>query len=95
MDLSLNETHPSALIAGRPQILTSSVTIIIIIVTSTFTLAASYYEWKLFIIPLGLTCWFLLTKFPEIALGCLMVVGTFKGAPQLEGSTIDLTVVHA
>ena len=93
MDLSLNETHPSALIAGRPQILTSSVTIIIIIVTSTFTLAASYYEWKLFIIPLGLTCWFLLTKFPEIALGCLMVVGTFKGAPQLEGSTIDLTVV--
>jgi len=36
---------------------------------------------------------FLLIRFPEFALGCLMVVGTFKATPQLGGSPIDLTVV--
>jgi O-antigen ligase len=30
---------------------------------------------------------------PEIALGGLMVVGTFKGAPQLNSSPIDLTIL--
>lgn len=93
MSLPLNQTHPSALADGRSQFLTASLTVIIVIVSAAFTLAASYYGWKLFIIPLGLIGWFLLTKFPEIALSCLMVVGTFKGAPQLEGSPIDLTVV--
>jgi O-antigen ligase len=93
MDLPLNQTHPSALVDNRVQFLTSSVTTIIVIVSAAFILAASYYGLKLLIIPLGLIGWFLLTQFPEIALGCLMVVGTFKGAPQLEGSLIDLTVV--
>ena len=92
MSLTLNQTYPSALVGRRAHLLTSSATIIIIVVFTAFTLATSYFGLKLFFIPLGLVCWFFMTKFPEIALGCLMVVGTFKGAPQLEGSLIDLTV---
>jgi O-antigen ligase len=93
MSLTLKQTHPSALVASRAHILASSVTIIITVVFTAFTLATSYFGLKLLLIPLGLVVWFLMTKFPEIALGCLMVVGTFKGASQLEGSLIDLTVV--
>ena len=93
MSLPLSQTHSSALAGSRAQILASSVTIVIIIVSTAFTLAASYYGLKLLLIPLGFMGCFLLIRFPEFALGCLMVVGTFKATPQLGGSPIDLTVV--
>lgn len=93
MSLPLNLAHPLARVNKQAQVLTSSVTLIIIIVSITSALAATYYGLKSFFILLGLIGLFLLFRFPELALGSLMIVGTFKGAPQFEGSLIDVTVL--
>jgi len=49
--------------------------------------------WKVVAIVVALGGGLLLVRFPEIALGCLMVIGTFKAAPQFDSLPVDPTLV--
>src|SRR5271157_5560489 len=49
--------------------------------------------WKIIAIVVALGGGLLLVRFPEVALGCLMVIGTFKAAPQFDSLPVDPTLV--
>jgi O-Antigen ligase len=49
--------------------------------------------WKIIAIVVALGGGLLLVRFPEVALGCLMVIGSFKAAPQFDSLPVDPTLV--
>lgn len=93
MLLQLDRSHFSAPGEKLECFITWSVIISIIISCITLALVIPYYGLKSLLVLSGVGCLFLLTRYPEIALGSLMVVGTFKGAPQLDNVPIDLTIL--
>jgi hypothetical protein len=49
--------------------------------------------WKIIAIVVALGGGLLVVRFPEVELGCLMVIGTFKAAPQFDSLPVDPTLI--
>jgi O-Antigen ligase len=80
---------PGAVAASRSlwtAVLAISISMAVVVGTSLWGLSA------LAVFP-AIAAGLLLLKYPEIALGALMLIGSFKGAPQLAKVPIDLTVL--
>lgn len=68
------------------------IALLAVIICSGVVVGTSVGGLKVLAIIPGLAFFALMFRYPEIALGALMVIGTFKGAPELSRVPVDLTV---
>lgn len=67
--------------------------VLAIAVSSGIVVGAGAFGLNALAIPMALGCALLLVKYPEVALGALMTIGSFKGTRELAHVPIDLTLL--
>lgn len=69
------------------------IALLVILLSAGVVLATSHAGIGIFAIIPGLVAFLFLLKYPEITLGALLTIGSFKGAPALQHSPVDLTLL--
>ena len=69
------------------------IAVLAIALTMAVVLTTSLWGFRVLAVFPALAVGLLLFKYPEVSFGALMVIGTFKGAPELAAVPVDLTVL--